>query len=446
MSYTLGQPIIDLGSYGKLIFPVKVDGGKWFYIWDRTGDGTVGTSSPNFDAVSHDILDSIFTQNSSGQERVTSGNTDDTFRFATLNNVRVALPTLGSSIDAATPHSVLFGGNFDPGAARYFQSTVVGSADKTSGSDQTNGTYDDLLAIWDAFNGIGITIGQTAGFPANWPNNFLWSSTTVVAWDGSVGHVMVGRGGDAYANVDTAQTLVVLEVFATTSPAPTYSIASNQPSVNEGSSATFTLTTTNVATGTSVPYTLSGISAADISGGSLSGNAVVNSSGAATISVTLLNDSLTEGAETLTVTAGGATASTVVNDTSVAAIAQYQLNATSTSVDEGGFTQFILYTKNVAIGTTINYTLAGTGITSADIVGGSLSGTAVVASASFNGFTGGANINIYIAADNFTEGAESLEVYSQGQSSNILIKDTSKTLSPTYSLQSLTGGVRLQIV
>jgi hypothetical protein len=227
--------------------------------------------------------------------------------------------------------------------------------------------------------------------------------------------------------------------FAIASP-PTYFLTTINSSVNEGSVATFTLTTTNVASGTSVPYTLSGISASDVSGGFLSGNAVVNSSGVATISVTLLNDSLTEGSETLTVTAGGATASTVVNDTSVAAIAQYQLNATSTSVDEGGFTQFILYTKNVAIGTTINYTLAGTGITSADIVGGSLSGTAVVASTSFNGFTGGATININIAADNFTEGAESLEIYSQGQSANIRIRDTSTTLIPTYSLQTLTGG------
>ena len=81
--------------------------------------------------------------------------------------------------------------------------------------------------------------------------------------------------------------------------------------------ATFTLRTTNVAAGSSIPYTLSGISAADVSSGSLSGNAVVNSSGVATISLTLLNDLLTEGAETLQVTAGGASASTVVNDTSI---------------------------------------------------------------------------------------------------------------------------------
>ena len=91
-------------------------------------------------------------------------------------------------------------------------------------------------------------------------------------------------------------------------------------SANEGGTASFTLTTKNVTAGTAVPYTISGVSAADISG-SLSGTAVVNTSGVATISVTLVNDNLTEGAETLTVTAGGASASTTVNDTSKTVIA-----------------------------------------------------------------------------------------------------------------------------
>ena len=86
---------------------------------------------------------------------------------------------------------------------------------------------------------------------------------------------------------------------------------------NEGATAIFVLTTTGLASGTSVPYTLSGISAVDVSGGSLSGSATINASGVATISVILLNDLLTEGAETLSVTAGGASASILVNDTSV---------------------------------------------------------------------------------------------------------------------------------
>ena len=42
----------------------------------------------------------------------------------------------------------------------------------------------------------------------------------------------------------------------------TYSLSNNSYSVNEGSTASFTLTTKNLASGTSVPYTLSGVSEA----------------------------------------------------------------------------------------------------------------------------------------------------------------------------------------
>ena len=102
---------------------------------------------------------------------------------------------------------------------------------------------------------------------------------------------------------------------------PTYNLYAGATSVNEGSVATFTLNVSNVAAGTSIPYTLSGISAADVKGGALSGTAIVSSNimgvYTATISVSLLADSLTEGAETLKVTAGNATASIRINDTSI---------------------------------------------------------------------------------------------------------------------------------
>ena len=45
-----------------------------------------------------------------------------------------------------------------------------------------------------------------------------------------------------------------------TTPPPTYSLASSASSVNEGASVTYNLTTTNVSDGTSLNYSLSGIS------------------------------------------------------------------------------------------------------------------------------------------------------------------------------------------
>jgi hypothetical protein len=79
-------------------------------------------------------------------------------------------------------------------------------------------------------------------------------------------------------------------------PTPTYAIGRSIYNVNEGSSVTFTLSTTNVANGTLIPYTISGISLSDLSSGSLNGNFVV-SNNLATATVALTADNLTEGTE-----------------------------------------------------------------------------------------------------------------------------------------------------
>jgi uncharacterized delta-60 repeat protein len=232
------------------------------------------------------------------------------------------------------------------------------------------------------------------------------------------------------------ETLTVSAASATTSSlvndtsrSPNYSLSVSSTAVNEGSSVTFTLTTINVATGTSVPYTLSGVSTSDISGGLLSGNTVVNSSGVATISVTLTNDVLTEGAETLTVVAGGASASTTVNDTSRAPT--YALSASSASVDEGATVTFSLTTANLASGTSVPYTLSG--VNSADVSGGSLSGNAVVNS------SGLATISVTLVNDVQNEGAETLTITAGGTSTSTTVNDSSR--APTYGLAASSTSV-----
>ncbi len=139
----------------------------------------------------------------------------------------------------------------------------------------------------------------------------------IISFENNVFSVKTKENGtDILRNVEKVSfndKLVVLSELVKN--LPVYSVSNISSSSNEGTTAIFILTTKNVASGTSVPYTISGLSVADISG-SLSGTAVVNASGVGTIAVTLVNDNLTEGAETLTVTAGGASASTTVNDTS----------------------------------------------------------------------------------------------------------------------------------
>lgn len=97
---------------------------------------------------------------------------------------------------------------------------------------------------------------------------------------------------------------------------PTYTLTALNVSVNEGATATFNLLTTNVAAGTTLTYSITGVSSDDLASGLLAGTVVVGNDGKASINIPIKSDNLTEGAETLTVTLLGTNASTILNDTS----------------------------------------------------------------------------------------------------------------------------------
>lgn len=85
-------------------------------------------------------------------------------------------------------------------------------------------------------------------------------------------------------------------------------------SVNEGASATFTVTG---EPNTTLTYVITGVQAEDVTGGALTGQVVLDANGNGVIAVQLVEDNLTEGAQTLTVTVDGVSAATTVNDTSL---------------------------------------------------------------------------------------------------------------------------------
>lgn len=98
---------------------------------------------------------------------------------------------------------------------------------------------------------------------------------------------------------------------------PIYTLGASAGSVNEGDTITITLYTVNVANGTSIPYTITGVTTADIEGASLTGNFVVGTVDSITFTTT--EDLATEGTETLTLTLDGIGTTVSVNilDTSV---------------------------------------------------------------------------------------------------------------------------------
>jgi hypothetical protein len=156
-----GDAVIDLGSYGQLINPVQVDGGNYYYYWDRNADGLANAG----DLASHDYLDGVFKYLNDATTLSTLTNSTEASRYVTLNGVKLALPTLG---DAHTPAYSLSSAN----AA----GTAVGTNPSATGTNATNNDYNDYLAIWDAYNGQTTAI-NLSGTPANWASSSYWTAT-----------------------------------------------------------------------------------------------------------------------------------------------------------------------------------------------------------------------------------------------------------------------------
>ena len=109
-------------------------------------------------------------------------------------------------------------------------------------------------------------------------------------------------------------------------PLPTYTVSVSASAVDEGGNFTVTLSTTNIDDGTQFNYVLSGtgITTADFTSGSLNGTVTI-SNNAASFTQTVVEDTLTEGTETVTIKFYDASMNYVGNTVTVS------LNDTSTT-------------------------------------------------------------------------------------------------------------------
>jgi hypothetical protein len=197
-----GLSVIELGgTNGKLIAPVQVEG-KWYYHWDRSGDGTSGNLTAagqtqingGSDQVTHNVLDGIFKYDINGNLNPNAGtDTTDTFCYHTFaNGVKVALPTYGAGVDGS-------------GKATPIDVNKAGTAVSNTTTD--NPTYNDLLAILDAHNGAGTSTGGS-GVPAGWQAPY-WSATPSAS-----GHAFVRlNSGVDSDNTDDIALYVALQVL-----------------------------------------------------------------------------------------------------------------------------------------------------------------------------------------------------------------------------------------
>lgn len=106
---------------------------------------------------------------------------------------------------------------------------------------------------------------------------------------------------------------------------PTYSV-SGPTSVNEGASLNLTIDTTNVNNGTVLYWSVTGVQAADLSPATLQGSTTVNNN-TSSVALSLVNDNLLEGAETLTFRLYSNSARTMLKATKVV-----QVNDTSNGI------------------------------------------------------------------------------------------------------------------
>jgi len=255
---------------------------------------------------------------------------------------------------------------------------------------------------------------------------------------------------DTYPINPSWRILGIAEIKLST-PTPTYTLTPSASAINEGSTLTTSVATTDVASGTALYYSLSGsgITSADFSSGSLTGSGTVSSSGSFSFSHTLANDLTTEGTETLNIklfsdssrsTQVGSTASVSIADTSVTALPTFSVSTTASSINEGdGFTT-TLTTTGIAAGTTYYWVRSGSGITSTDFIYGGLSGSGTV------GSDGRYSYTHLIDNDLITEGDETIQfrVFSDsnrsqqvGSTASILIRDTS--ITPVVSGVTVNG-------
>ena len=229
-----------------------------------------------------------------------------------------------------------------------------------------------------------------------------------------------------------------------TSLTPTYAVSPNVNSVNEGSTVTYTVTTTNVANGTTLYWTNAGTAAADFSDASNSGSFTINNN-SGTITRTLTSDLTTEGSETIIIeirtgsTSGTivATSSTVtVNDTSVET---YAVSPNVSSVNEGGSVTWTITTGGVPNGTTLYWTNAGT-TTAADFSDSSNSGSFTISANS-------GTITRTLTNDLTTEGSETIIIQIRTASTSGTVVATSSTVTvndtsvPTYAVSPSVSSV-----
>jgi len=185
-------------------------------------------------------------------------------------------------------------------------------------------------------------------------NDFITEGTETLNFE-------VGPSATPYDDID---------VVINDTSVPTYTLSADAGAINEYETVTITLTTQGIPNGTSVPYTITGVQAGDITQ-SLTGSFTVNSNSDDLFIEPIFDNSI-DGPETLTLSLdnGEDLINITINEPT------FILSSNKSTMFEGESVTVTLTTTEVPDGTSIPYSVSG--IVSSDLSSGSLSGNFVV--------------------------------------------------------------------
>lgn len=167
-----GDAVISMGALGgQLINPYLAThqtGTRWFYYWDRNGNGAADIG----DTVDHNTLDAIFvlregtTSETEGSVSTIGlvGDSDTWFHAAIIQGMNMELPRSGNGYNSSSGPGIPYAGS---------------DQNKFMPDYGLSGTgYNDLTMLWASANGPQAYASTGAsGVPPGWAGGYYWSAT-----------------------------------------------------------------------------------------------------------------------------------------------------------------------------------------------------------------------------------------------------------------------------
>jgi Ca2+-binding RTX toxin-like protein len=341
-----------------------------------------------------------------------------------------AIPDVSVSINSF--YRNLFGANADPGGLLFWTNAV--NTNVLTLQQVGLEIAKAALALPDG-SARKVSIQAKVEAANRWSNSVALSPISQQQYGGTLANTF---GVDFLVPVTTIATIpsLIATQAAVNGLPPVGTVgllSSNASSVSEGGTVIFQIQTIPDLAGQTVAYQLTGIQAADVVGGSLSGNVLISATGVGLIQVNLAQDGVVDPGETLKIVFPNkiifdkppGSSSIVVIDTTVPVVPVLSVSPQPSAVNEGSILTFVINSANVAPGSILSYNVVG--ISSADVNGALLSGTRTVNA------DGTVNPVVFqVSADLLTEGAETAVITVSGggaasASTSAVINDTSTT-------------------